>query len=110
LDITEYKDSEILELYLWEYYIEWVHFILRYRLGNQPAETQESSSEEPVGQVNLHDHVYEIQDFAKSQTVCPRTIQVQAVYEAGANLLYLLVALFFRRYLYVIVHLDLRFT
>lgn len=105
----EYKSDNILKLYLWEYYIEGVHFILRRRLGERLAETQESSSEEPIGQVNLHDHVYEIQKFAKHQAVCPRTIQVQAVYKAGADLLYPLVAIFPRRYLHVVVYLELRF-
>lgn len=97
----------MLKLYLWEYYIKWIYFLLRRRLRDRLTKTEESSSEEPVGQVNLHDHVYEIQNLANTQTVCPRTIQVQAVYEANANLLYLLIAFFSRWYFDVIVHLNL---
>lgn len=93
--------------YLREHDIERIH-ILRCWVGDWLTEAEETSAEEPVGQVNLHDHVHEIHDFAKSQAVCPRSIQVQAVQEADTDLLYLLVALILWRYLDILRYLNLR--
>lgn len=63
-----------MDMYLREYYVQRIHLILGRRLGDRLAEAQEDSPEEPVGQVNLHDHVYEIQNLAERQAVCPRSI------------------------------------
>ena len=66
-----------------------IEAIVRYRL----AKTQESTAEEPIGEINLHEYVDEVENLAESQVIRPRPVQMDTVQESVPHLKYFLVAI-----------------
>lgn len=75
---------------------------MRYRL----AKAQESTAEEPIGEINLHEDVDEVENLAEAQVIRPRPIQVDTIQESVSHLTYFLVPIILRRDSYTVLGLQ----